>query len=386
MSLFGDDDVIYDDGFDEADENGASVPALSAPQSMPFCLGHGGQERFFLDLFAKDALPHAMIFSGLEGIGKTTMAFRLARFLLRHGKVDDAQDALFGDTALPKDSFVSLSVGEDDPVFSRIASGGHADLLHIARAYDATKNKYDAMLKVEALRKIEPFLRKTSSEGGWRIVIVEDADRMNRNAQNAILKILEEPPSNVLIILIAHRIGALIPTILSRSRVVDFSSLSKEDIKDLLARQGQILPAQEMDTLYDLSGGSVGQALSYVEGGGLEMLSTILDHLNDMPSWKWARIHELSSTLSNTSQDKEYRLFAKLLPWVFRRILFFKARGEASLPSYLNNPSLTRFFNETPLERMIEIADNLKQHFDRVDFSNLDRRDAVRGGFLVISE
>ncbi len=380
MDLFGSEEVIEQD---EAPPPEVISDSLVEPKAMPYCLGHERQEKLFLELFEKDTIPHAMIFSGAAGIGKSTMAFRLARFLLKNGKIDNNQDSLFGGEVLAQD-ITSLDVAPNDPVFSRIASGGHADLLYIHRHYDSTKGKLDAALKVDALRKIEPFLRKTSSEGGWRIVIIDDADTMNRNAQNAILKILEEPPSNVLIMLIAHRAGMLIPTIRSRARSFAFSPLCHDDMSELLAKQGHALSFSELETLAALSEGSIGQALRFAEGGGLESLALIMEHLGDAPNWNWAKIHPLSMSLASPAQDKEYRMFAELLQWVFRQLLFAKARGDTSPPDYLQRGNLQKIMDENSLEKLISISDGLKNHFERVDFSNLDKRDAIRGAFLVI--
>ncbi len=381
MDLFGSEEVIEQDAPPEV----IADDSLVEPRAMPYCLGHEQQEKLFLELFEKNTIPHAMIFSGSQGIGKSTMAFRLARFLLKHGRIDNNQDSLFGGEVLEHD-ISSLDVAPNDPVFSQIASGGHADLLYIHRHYDSTKGKFDAALKVDSLRKIEPFLRKTSSQGGWRIVIIDDADTMNRNAQNAILKILEEPPSNVLIILIAHRAGMLIPTIRSRSRNIEFSKLSHENMNELLTKQGHSLSFSELETIAALSEGSIGQALRFAEGGGLETLSTIIDLLNSIPNWNWVKIHHLSASLASPSQDKDYRMFIELLQWVFRKLLFAKARGDTSPPNYLQRGNLQKIMNENSLEKLISISDGLKNHFESVDFSNLDRRDAVRGAFLVINQ
>ncbi len=382
MSLFGDDDIVENDG---AAASEMLLPqGLTPPKASRLCIGHNAQEQMFLDLFEKNSLPHAMIFSGSDGIGKTTMAFRLARFLIKNGKKDDTQDSLFCTGDMPPVKFSTLDVAEDDPVFSRISSGAHADLLHIAREYNATNNKLDASLKVDALRKIEPFLRKTSTEGGWRVVIIEDADTMNRNAQNAILKILEEPPKNVLIMLIANRTGNLIPTIRSRARTITFSDLSPSAIGELLAYHGRALSVTELEKLSALSGGSIGRAVDILNDEGLEMLTKILDEISALPRWNWQSIHAMSASLGQAAQDRQYRMFAQIMQWIFRQILFQKARGVTTLPAYLDNPGLEKIIKEKPLERLIAITDDLKTHFEHVDFSNLDRRDAVRCAFLVI--
>ena len=209
---------------------------------------------------------------------------------------------------------------------------------------------------------------------------------MNRSAQNAILKILEEPPAQVMIILIAHRVGILIPTIRSRARVMPFSVLNPETMRDLLARQGHVLSAQDLESVTALSGGSIGQAIRYIEQGGLDMLKTVLDMLDAYPQWNWRKIHELSSSLSSAAQDKDYRLFVDVMQWVFRQMLFLKARGSNDLPQYLKSEALQMMMGDCSLEKLIEISDGLKDHFNRIDFSNLDRRDAVRAAFLVIHQ
>ncbi len=385
MNLFSDDEIGQDD-ISFVSKN-ISNEGLCDPRSMKFCLGHDKQEKLLIDMYRKNNIPHAMIFSGFEGIGKTTMAFRIAKFLLKHNKniSNHSSAGLFGEEELPQ-KISSLDVDPDDPVSRRIASGGHADLLHIYRIFDKAKGKKDSSLKVETLRKIEPFLRKTSSEGGWRIVIIEDADTMNRNAQNAILKILEEPPENVLIILIAHRLGRLISTIHSRARKLYFSPLSSDVMGELFHKSGYDLSDKDMKTLCDLSDGSFGIAVKYLENDALSMIKDIIDHLEHAKNGDIYKIHEFSNSLSTVAQDKQYQVFVDILQKMMRKILLLKARGNNVIPEYLQAPVLHNIFYEYSLEKVIRICDELKNHYERVEFSNLDRRDAVRASFLMINQ
>lgn len=381
MSLFGDEivsDPVEDMAPVTSDDDG-----LALPQQTEHCQGHDAQETLFLELFEQDKMPHAMIFSGPKGIGKSTMAFRLARFLLKHG-VDAADDGLFGGDDI-KRTFDSLHVPSDDPVFSRIASGGHADFLYLERLYDSAKGKRDSALKVEALRKIEPFLRKTSSNGGWRVVIIDDADTMNRNAQNALLKILEEPPPKVLIILVAHRPGMLIPTIHSRARKVMFDRLPQNILSDLLSGQGFNLNMDEWETLYALSEGSVGQAQRYAEEGGIETFQKITEHLQGWPNISWPKIHVLANSLGVAAQDKEYRIFRQLLLHITEQLAKSKAKNE-TLPAFLGVDVFQHMLQQKTLEQLIALHDDLAEHFVKTEFSNLDRRDAVRESFRMLSE
>ena len=95
-----------------------------------------------------------------------------------------------------------LAVPPDCGVFRRVASGGHADLLAVERAFDPRRRRLRSEIVVDDTREIATFLRLTAAEGGWRVVIVDGADEMNRSAANALLKILEEPPRRVLLLLV----------------------------------------------------------------------------------------------------------------------------------------------------------------------------------------
>ncbi|MDH5723048.1 MAG: DNA polymerase III subunit delta' [Alphaproteobacteria bacterium] len=382
MNLFGDEDLIFDDDPQEDDVGYSPVPEdsvseLCEPALMDFCLGHEQIENQFLDLYKKDKMPHAVVFSGAQGIGKTTFAFRLARFLLKSSKdTQSNQEALFGIEESAPD-VKSLDIARDDPVFSRVASGGHADLMHLKR--DEGSNA----LRVDEVRGIERFLRKTSSEGGYRIVIIEDADTMNRNAQNAILKILEEPPKMVLLILIAHRSGMLIPTIRSRTRFFEFRSLSEGIILDALRREGKILSEKESQRLLTYASGSIGKALNFTNEGGLDMLSEILNHIEKNNQ---TALHKFSQSISGKGQEASYYLFADIMQWIFRLMLSAKARGDYRALENFSHDIVTKMVGEYSLEKLIGISSDLREHFQSVDFSNLDKRDAVRRAFLMLSQ
>lgn len=395
MNLFG--ETLADPDADPMDEDAdisyAAVPVLAEserdamlcpPQSMTFCLGHEEAERHLLEAFGAGKLPHAMIFSGPQGIGKCTFAFRFARFLLKHGNIPSPGESLFGgsEATLPE----NMDISPTDPAFSRVASGGHADLLYIERGTDAAKGKDKSVLNVEAVRKIAPFLRKTSAEGGWRVVIVDDADLMNAAAQNAILKILEEPPKKVAIILITHRPGALIPTIRSRSRVVPFTPLDDRILKDLLARQGFIYSSADGELICDFAGGSIGAALRFAEEDGPEIFRSVWQLLSAAPDWNWLAIHKFADGFAGAgASDKRYALTVRVMGWIFRRLVTLKARQTLSLPAYLTGDGKCSFLLNLPQARLLEVADGLGAHFARSDFSNLDKRETVRSAFLVIN-
>ena len=392
MSLFGDEPgAAFDDTEKAADVAGGLVEfegeqGLYHPRLMDFCIGHEEQEQDFISLFNAGRMPHGLIFSGPRGVGKATMAYRLAKFLLKYGGVENSvQDAMFVCNDLPSDA-ISLDVARDDQVARLVSASAHPDLLTIERAYDEGKNRYKDAVDVASIRKVTPFLRMTSSEGSYRIVIIDDADTMNRSAQNALLKILEEPPEKTIIILVTHRLGALIPTIRSRTRLVNFAPLDKTHFEALLERSGEALAPCDLENLVALSDGSIGSALEYIEQGGLEIFDKLLALYNEqaMSGVNWADVHAIADELSKAGQDRRYTLFCKLLQWLYHSLMVSKARNRA-LPKAISGLVFQDIMAKSSLDKLIQICDKLGEHFASVKHANLDKRQGVLGAFSLIS-
>jgi len=377
------DDLIEpdDEYLDDAESNApSSASSLRAPRDNPELFGHTAHEKMLLDLFNEGKLPHALIFAGPMGVGKTTTAFRFARFLLKHGNVDDNQDSLFGDAPAKP---TTLSISQGDPVYQRVSSGGHPDLRYFERPLNDRGVK-KGVLDVETVRKIAPFLRMSSSEGGWRVVIVDEADTMNRNAQNAILKILEEPPPKALLILICNRLGAMIPTIRSRCRTFNFSPLDETTLTTLLKRAAPEATGPEIKLLAALSNGSMGQALTLHEEKGVNTLNTILAFLEGFPNWDWPRIHPMADTLSRADAEKAYLSFTHIMEWICQSFARSKGVGRKTLPEILKTEALEPLENHYSLGQWIEICEKLGAHFTAIETGNLDKHQGIIGAFGII--
>ncbi len=356
---------------------------LLEPRQSDFFVGHEQNEQAILNLINAGNVPHAMIFAGPKGIGKSTFAFRVARALFKNGTSDSAQDSMFGD--MPAE-LTNLKVASDDPVFSKVASGGHPDLLTIGRAIDVKKGTKKNNLDVETARKVAPFLRMTSSDGGWRVVIVDDADTMNRNAQNAMLKILEEPPSNALLILVCHRLGAMIPTIRSRCRVLNFDALNKEELAALMTREvGNTLSEEDKVILNFLGQGSIGQAQRVISTGGIETANQVLGMLETWPNFNKVDIHHLSDQAGRAGQEGGFENIEAVFKNTFETLTFAKAKGEA-LVAPLNKDVYNKMLERYSLSDLTEFCDNLNTHFAQAKFANLDKRQAVVGAFTIIAD
>src|SRR5581483_660870 len=148
-----------------------------SPRANPGLRGHEAAEAALLRLFRSGRMPHALLLTGPRGIGKATLAYRFARYVLAHAVNG-------GGAASPADDRGAWVIPAVSGVFRRVASGGHADLLAVDRAFDPRRRRLRSEIVVEDTREIAAFLRLTAAEGGWRVVIVDGADAMNRSAAN----------------------------------------------------------------------------------------------------------------------------------------------------------------------------------------------------------
>lgn len=343
-----------------------------APRANPELLGQEAAERELLRAASGGRLPHAWLIAGPSGIGKATLAFRFARYLFA------GRDRLTQ----------SLAVASDHPVFRRVASSGHADLLTVERQFDEDKGRQKKDIAVDDVRKIAPFLRLTAAEGGWRVVILDGADGMNRAGQNAVLKILEEPPTGALLMLLTERPSALLPTIRSRCRLLTLPPLHDAIVDRLLAGHRPDLDAARRAGLVRIAAGSIGRALDIARHDGLELLSEFIAIAGHDPV-DWPAAHALGDKLSGAAADESYRSFSQLLiDWLGGAI---RELGRGGPPN--GGPELikgekaliARLGRAGRLEQALEVWEKVSQLFARSDSANLDRRLTVISALDTVS-
>src|SRR5471032_3513251 len=195
------------------------------PRETSALFGHAEAERALLEAYKGGRIPHAWLIGGPPGIGKATLAYRLARFVLAHPdpKAPAVQDA------------TSLAVGADNPVARRIAAQAQGDLLVLERTINETTGKLYTVIRVDDVRRSVSFFGSTAGEGGWRIAIVDAVDDLQREGANALLKVLEEPPARTLLLLVSHAPGRELPTIRSRCRRLLLRPLDAADVARAVA-------------------------------------------------------------------------------------------------------------------------------------------------------
>lgn len=384
-SLFDDEDENLDAEMDAAasmaDEaaGGSAEADELTPRSNPDCTGHEDVEKALLADFNAGRMPHAIIFAGPPGIGKATLAYRLARFLLSQG-TEGASAWLFGDAAPPE----SLYVAPEHPVFRRVLSGGHADLLTVEREFDEKRGRLKNDISVETVRRIHPFLRKTAAEGGWRVVIVDSAEYLNQSSQNALLKILEEPPKKTVLILTTAQPGGFLPTIRSRCRMMPLSPLGDMQMSQLLDRMAPGLSPAQKAMLTKLAEGSIGRALQFHADDGIALYQDLLKAASTLPELDMLLVHDLAEKFGKFGAERSFDTACGIMTGWCARLARLQARGEPILDVLPGDAEVfQRLAGLYPPQHFIDTWEKLSRFFAQVDSYNLDKRQAIIASFQM---
>lgn len=267
-----------------------------APFANTRLFGHNEAEDFLARAYQSGKLHHAILIEGPQGIGKATLAFRFAHHVLSY----------------PEPAGAPFTLGDPDAnslIGRQISSGASHNLLHLSRPTDEKTGKVKSFITVEEIRRAGHFFSQTSGTGNWRIVIVDPADDMNRNAANAILKMLEEPPKRSLFLVLSHAPGKLLPTIRSRCMPLKLAALSDVDLGRALEHLGAPLSPEQAGLLAAEAKGSVSQALKLLNYGGMDIISAFNDLLANQGPAARRQMHKLADVLSAKDSDVVYQFF-----------------------------------------------------------------------------
>lgn len=261
------------------------VEPLLHPRVQSQLFGFADVERELAAQFRAGTLHHSLLISGPKHIGKATLAYRFARFVLSGG-ADLAESethpfSLFGPEkpASPVEGDGALYMPEEHGIFRRVASGSHPDMLSIEPAFDAKKGAYKNEIQADAAREIGEFLSLTAAEGAYRVIVIDAADQLNEKAANALLKSIEEPPSHAFVVIVCHNPLSILPTIRSRCRVIKLHTPGLSDFSAVLSHAAPHIPMADYDALNALSHGAPGYAMHIADADGIALYRSVVTAL-----------------------------------------------------------------------------------------------------------
>jgi len=328
------------------------VNTLPPPCQSVAIIGHDDAKAQLQEAYDSGRMHHAWLITGTEGIGKASLAYQVAHMILSGG------ENRFG------------RFNPEHQAARLIAAESHPDLFILRRPVDEKTGEQKDMIAVDEARKLAPFLTFTATYGHGRVAIIDEAHALNRNGQNAILKAIEEPPTGATILMTATTIGALLPTIRSRCRVLKLDDLSPMMLETVLARLSiDIPPEMDKARLLKLAGGSVGKAISLIQTEALPLFDELLDILQNMPQIDLVRVHKLADKIAKKADSESFVAVTGLLVDTLREAVHCAALGQPDITGLAS-----KFQARGRLDKALQLWENTRKAFAVTESANLDRK------------
>jgi len=295
-------------------EEADKVEGTLHPRLASTLIGHSDNERDLLDAYRSGRLPHAIILGGPAGIGKATLAWRLAKFLLAH--------------PLPQTRAVAeatdLSVPADAKAVAQVAALSHPDVSLLRRELNEKTKRFFTEIRADDVRRTIGLFQRAAGAGGYRICIVDSAEDLNRSSANALLKLIEEPPPRSLFLLIAHRPGLVLPTIRSRARLIRMRPLEPREVAQVIGTLGPPwsgLPDADIAAATAQAQGSVHDALRLLGHRGVELDALVGRLLERLPQVDWREVHRLADQVAGRDGEQAFDIaMMSTFDWLARRV------------------------------------------------------------------
>ena len=335
--------------------------AAPHPRETTAWFGHRDAEMALLDAYRSGRIPHAWLIGGAQGIGKATLAYRMAKFVLAHRNplAPSVQDAR------------TLHVEPADPVARLVAAGAHGGLLTLQRSLN-DKGVMRSVITVDETRETIGFFGSTAAVEGWRVCIVDTVDELNPNAANALLKILEEPPQQSLFLLVSHAPARVLATIQSRCRKLPLRPLSTSDVIAAAAAATHIaIDDPALNEAAEAAEGSVSRALTLLGGDALKLHQRTAALLATLPRVDPRELHALGDALGGSDRVALAAFIDSVERWVSARLRADDANANANLPR---------------LARLAEVWEKISRAARDTESYNLERKPLVFSVFGMLAE
>jgi DNA polymerase-3 subunit delta' len=329
------------------------------PRETSVLSGHRDAETALLTAYKSGRIQHAWLIGGGQGIGKATLAYRMARFVLTH------RDPLSAGVQRAD----TLAVDPNGSVARHVASASHGGLLTLERTLNE-KGVMRTVISVDQTRETISFFGSTAAVEGWRVCIVDTVDELNTNAANALLKVLEEPPQQSLFLLVSHAPARVLPTILSRCRKLMLRPLATDDVIRATAQAAGIAADDAALTeAAAASEGSVARALTLMGGDSLKLQQRTAAMLAGLPRVDPRELHALGDALGTSDRVALSAFVDSVDRFVAERLR--GANANANLPR---------------LARLAEVWEKIARAARDTQDYNLERKPLVFSVFSMLAD
>ncbi|MCB2199321.1 hypothetical protein KQI63_07945 [bacterium] len=360
------------------------------PTDLPNLVGQQRQKEVVLRAVRTDRIPHAYLFLGPLGVGKEAAALDLARALLclshHRGHGTTPAQVPCGDCPscaqtnrlahpnlkvlfpLPKPKKSSGDEQEDAEAWSDAQRKQIEEALAAKAkdAYSPLNVQGGSEILIEQIRVLRGEFRLTSFSGGWRVVVISQADRLRVQAANAFLKLLEEPPDNVLFLLTSSRESKLLQTIISRCQILRFPPLPEDVLThELIGRRN--VAQQTAEASARLAGGSWSQAIRWAEANPAAEMEKAVKLLRSLVKGDPGVLDGLVEEWSAPSKSEEFGNLLLLLGKWIRDVQRLDANpsGHPELAKDSALAKFTKFTEGRDHARAIELIEEARLDLER---------------------
>jgi DNA polymerase III subunit delta' len=355
-----------------------ALEGVRHPRQTAELFGQQAAEQEFLAAFNTGRLHHGWLITGPRGVGKATLAWKIARFLLAQQE---------SEILMPPPAPQTLDISSDIPISRRVVALSEPRLFLCRRPWDDKKERLKQDITVDEVRKLKGFFNLSASDGGQRVVIVDTADEMNISAANALLKILEEPPAKCTLLLVSHRPMRLLPTIRSRCRVLKCTSLAPNDMSAALSAAG-FENVDHAENLAILAAGSVGEAIRLLSDDGLKIYNGLLAMLGQTRRMDRQAAIFLAEGCVGKNNTARYDLTLRLVGVLLHRLSVTGASGPPQPQAATGEAEmLIRLSpNANAARRWAELAQTLQDRRQHARAVNLDPASVILDMLLKIDQ
>ena len=345
------------------------APGAPHPRDTVNLFGQDAAEAAFLEAYNNARMHHAWMLTGPRGVGKATLAWRIAKFLFAQSTKNIGKDGIEDVQSIQ----TTLDTDKNHPTVWRAQSLSEPRLFLCRRPWDDKAKRLKKEITVDEVRKLKSFFELSAPDGGWRVAIVDDVDILNKSAANALLKVLEEPPEKTVILLVSHQPARLLSTIRSRCRDLRCNTLPA-NLQHAALKQAGFAAINDTATT-ELSGGSVGAALRLIQANGSVRYAALINLAMAAPGLDRPSALSIADKCAGVANTEIYDVTINLVDLLLNRLARFGALQPANWTEAAPNEHATfkkLAPNTNAARKWAQLAQDLTARVSHARAVNLD--------------